>query len=136
MVQNTSGPFMQLEQVEKVMSRGKNLERLAKYALAFVVDEMDKCKRFQEVELEDLRGPSRKERATYSFISSSPAETINRQVEPLENGIYISIPLGEGLSELPPYKEIEFTIEVAPGTTPISRTPYPMALSELKELKN
>ena len=42
----------------------------------------------------------------------------------------------KGLSELPPYKEIEFTIEVAPGTTPISRTPYPMALSELKELKN
>lgn len=36
-------------------------------------------------------------RATYSFISSSPAETINRQVEPLENGIYISIPLGEVL---------------------------------------
>ncbi|KAA0025985.1 reverse transcriptase [Cucumis melo var. makuwa] len=39
------------------------------------------------------------------------------------------------LSGLPPDREVEFTIEVLPGTTPISQAPYRMASSELKELK-
>ncbi|KAA0062248.1 DNA/RNA polymerases superfamily protein [Cucumis melo var. makuwa] len=39
------------------------------------------------------------------------------------------------LSGLPPDREIEFTIELLPGTTPISQAPYRMAPSELKELK-
>ncbi|KAA0051688.1 DNA/RNA polymerases superfamily protein [Cucumis melo var. makuwa] len=41
----------------------------------------------------------------------------------------------DDLSCLPPDREIEFTIELLPGTTPISQAPYRMALSELKELK-
>ncbi|TYJ98798.1 retrotransposon protein, putative, Ty3-gypsy subclass, expressed [Cucumis melo var. makuwa] len=36
---------------------------------------------------------------------------------------------------LPPDREIEFTIELLPGTAPISQAPYKMAPSELKELK-
>lgn len=36
----------------------------------------------------------------------------------------------EELSGLPPRREIEFTIEVAPWTTPISQTPYCMAPSK------
>ena len=36
---------------------------------------------------------------------------------------------------LPPDKEIDFQIELAPGTEPISRAPYRMAPTELKELK-
>ncbi|KAL7243244.1 hypothetical protein ACSBR1_015619 [Camellia fascicularis] len=32
-------------------------------------------------------------------------------------------------------REIEFTIDVVPGTQPISKTPYRMLTSELKELK-
>ena len=36
---------------------------------------------------------------------------------------------------LPPDREIEFTIELVPGTTPISKTPYRMAPAELTELK-
>ncbi|RVW85748.1 hypothetical protein CK203_033353 [Vitis vinifera] len=39
------------------------------------------------------------------------------------------------LSGLPPKSEVEFTIDLVPGTTPISKTPYRMALVELKELK-
>ncbi|KAL3719084.1 hypothetical protein ACJRO7_004087 [Eucalyptus globulus] len=38
------------------------------------------------------------------------------------------------LPELPPEREIEFVIELAPGTEPISKASYRMALSELKEL--
>ena len=36
---------------------------------------------------------------------------------------------------LPPNREIDFQIELAPGTEPISRAPYRMAPVELKELK-
>ena len=32
-------------------------------------------------------------------------------------------------------REIVFTIEVVPGTQPISKTPYGMATAEMKELK-
>ncbi|PKI72523.1 hypothetical protein CRG98_007045 [Punica granatum] len=41
----------------------------------------------------------------------------------------------DNLPGLPPDREIEFTIELEPGTAPISRAPYHMAPSELKELK-
>ena len=41
----------------------------------------------------------------------------------------------EELPGLPPDKEIEFCIDVVPGTVPISLPPYRMAPAELKELK-
>ena len=37
---------------------------------------------------------------------------------------------------LPPVREIDFSIELMPGTVPISRAPYRMAQIELKELKD
>ena len=39
------------------------------------------------------------------------------------------------LSSLPHEREVVLSIEVLPGTTPISRAPYRMAPTELKELK-
>ncbi|XP_074277131.1 uncharacterized protein LOC141600780 [Silene latifolia] len=41
----------------------------------------------------------------------------------------------EEISGIPPYREVEFTIELVPGSTPISKAPYRMAPAELKELK-
>ena len=41
----------------------------------------------------------------------------------------------EELPGLPPEREIEFVIELAPRTEPISKAPYRMTLSELKGLK-
>ena len=41
----------------------------------------------------------------------------------------------EELSGLLPQREIEFTIDVVPGATPASITPYQMAPLEIKELK-
>ncbi|MCI63363.1 RNA-directed DNA polymerase (Reverse transcriptase), partial [Trifolium medium] len=39
------------------------------------------------------------------------------------------------VSDLPPEREVEFSIDLIPGTGPISMTPYRMSASELKELK-
>ena len=41
----------------------------------------------------------------------------------------------EELPGLPPHREIEFAIDVVPGATSASITPYRMAPLELKELK-
>ncbi|XP_073049506.1 uncharacterized protein [Primulina eburnea] len=37
---------------------------------------------------------------------------------------------------LPPDREVEFVIDLIPGTAPISKAPYRMAPTEMKELKN
>ena len=41
----------------------------------------------------------------------------------------------EELPGMPPDRDVEFVIELQPGTAPISRRPYRMTLSELAELK-
>ena len=41
----------------------------------------------------------------------------------------------EELSGIPPKREVNLSIEVMHGTTPISRAPYRMDPTELKELK-
>ncbi|XP_071939911.1 uncharacterized protein [Coffea arabica] len=41
----------------------------------------------------------------------------------------------EELKTLSPEREVEFKIDLVPGTAPISKTPYRMAPAELKELK-
>ncbi|MCI47123.1 cellular nucleic acid-binding protein, partial [Trifolium medium] len=40
----------------------------------------------------------------------------------------------EDVSDVPPEREVEFTIDLVPGTSPISMAPYRMSASELKEL--
>ena len=40
----------------------------------------------------------------------------------------------DDLPGLPPDRQIEFTIELAPGTEPVSKAPYRMAPSEMREL--
>ena len=39
------------------------------------------------------------------------------------------------LPELPPHRDIDFIIELHPGTSPISMTPHRMAPTELQKLK-
>src|SRR4051812_36435052 len=36
---------------------------------------------------------------------------------------------------MPPDRDVEFLIELLPGTGPIAKRPYPMSTDELKELK-
>jgi hypothetical protein len=39
------------------------------------------------------------------------------------------------LPRMPPDREIEFTIDLIPGTSPIAQAPYKMGPKELEELK-
>jgi hypothetical protein len=39
------------------------------------------------------------------------------------------------LPRMPPGREVEFVIDLLPGTVPISKRPYMMSVEELKELK-
>jgi hypothetical protein len=41
----------------------------------------------------------------------------------------------EELPGMPPDREVEFIIDLLPGTAPISKRPYMMSVEELKELK-
>jgi hypothetical protein len=41
----------------------------------------------------------------------------------------------EKLLGMPPHREVEFVIDLLPGTAPISKRPYMMAVEELKEFK-
>ena len=41
----------------------------------------------------------------------------------------------EELLGMPPDRDIEFVIDLVPGTSPIAKRPYRMATSELSELK-
>ena len=42
----------------------------------------------------------------------------------------------EDVSDLPPEREVEFSIDLVPGASPVSMSPYRMSASELKELKS
>nr|UBX54593.1 transposon Ty3-I Gag-Pol polyprotein [Lupinus angustifolius] len=94
---------------------------------------------------EDLARPQAKGRV----FTMSRAETkededlIQASLEKKEGGEIQSIPVVLNFSEvfpndilgLPPVTEIEFAIDLVPGTGPISIAPYRMALLELTELK-
>jgi len=41
----------------------------------------------------------------------------------------------EEVPRLPPNREVEFSIDLVPGTSPVSMAPYRMAPAELVELK-
>ncbi|XP_073304095.1 uncharacterized protein [Primulina huaijiensis] len=42
----------------------------------------------------------------------------------------------DDVSGIPPEREMEFSIELMPGTVPISKAPYRLASAEIKELKD
>lgn len=68
-----------------------------------------------------------------AYLINKPKENVNiDDVAVVTNFRDVS---PEELNSLPPDREVEFAIEVIPGTMPISKAPYRMALAELKELK-
>ncbi|KAL0549239.1 hypothetical protein IC582_013720 [Cucumis melo] len=73
---------------------------------------------------------------TWSILSSvvdTREVNVSLSSEPVVRNYLDVFP--EELLRLPPHREIEFVIELEPGTVPISRALYRMAPVELKELK-
>ncbi|XP_071928104.1 uncharacterized protein [Coffea arabica] len=72
-------------------------------------------------------------RGYLAFLINTPGEKIKLEDMPVISEFSDVFP--EELESLPPEREIEFKVDLVPGTTPISKTPYRMAPAELKELK-
>ncbi|KAL4025983.1 hypothetical protein IC575_014389 [Cucumis melo] len=70
-------------------------------------------------------------------VSCTHRSSAERKVKPEDVSVMKEIidVFPDDLSGLPADREIEFTIELLPGTAPISQAPYRMAPNELKELK-
>ena len=71
--------------------------------------------------------------AFLALILDSKREQVNLENIPVISEFPDVFP--EELPGVPPEREVDLSIEVVQGTTPISRTPYRMAPTELKELK-
>ena len=88
----------------------------------------------------ELRFPSSEDRMSLLMLSD-PALPVVAHVEASPN--LASIPMvcefpdvfPEDLPRLPPDRDVEFAIELEPGTAPISWCPYHMAPKELAEMK-
>nr|CAE01541.2 OSJNBa0033G05.1 [Oryza sativa Japonica Group]CAE05974.2 OSJNBa0063C18.15 [Oryza sativa Japonica Group] len=86
-----------------------------------------------------LQGPGEKQvRFTPNTPTASRSILTCLQVTSLESvPIVCEYPdvFPEELTRMPPDREIEFAIELAPGTAPIAKRPYRMAANELAEVK-
>jgi hypothetical protein len=61
--------------------------------------------------------------------------SLHHLTAPNLEGIPFAREYPDDLPGMPPDRDMEFTIELQPGTTPISRRPYKMTPKELAELK-
>nr|XP_027082193.1 uncharacterized protein LOC113704493 [Coffea arabica] len=68
-----------------------------------------------------------------AFLINAPSDQVKLEDVPVVQEFSDVFP--EELKTLPPEREVEFKIDLMPGTAPISKTPYRMAPAELKELK-
>nr|XP_027124219.1 uncharacterized protein LOC113740905 [Coffea arabica] len=68
-----------------------------------------------------------------AFLINAPSDQVKLEDVPVVREFSDVFP--EELKTLPPEREVEFKIDLVPGTAPISKTPYRMAPAELKELK-
>nr|XP_027071965.1 uncharacterized protein LOC113696780 [Coffea arabica] len=68
-----------------------------------------------------------------AFLIDAPSDQVKLEYVPIVRDFSDVFP--EELTFLPPEREIEFKIDLVPGIAPISKTPYRMAPTELKEQK-
>ncbi|XP_057459270.1 uncharacterized protein LOC130749931, partial [Actinidia eriantha] len=114
---------------------------------------LDKCISFTNAEQKEVRLEGERVITPPYFVSMACAQRLLRKgcrgylcsikSSSLEDLSTLDIPIvrefpevfPEELPGMPMEREIEFSIECAPGTQPISKAPYRMAPAELKELK-
>jgi hypothetical protein len=68
-------------------------------------------------------------------IASALHHTVAQNLEDIPVACEFSDIFPEDLPDMPPDRDVEFVIELQPGTTSISRRPYKMTRKELAELK-
>ncbi|KAK8690604.1 hypothetical protein V6N13_074135 [Hibiscus sabdariffa] len=75
--------------------------------------------------------------STHSFICTTTLDRLSMKPENVKSSLVVSNPIGNNmpLPDLPPSREVEFGIDIQPGTNPVSIASYRMAPIELKELK-
>ena len=72
-------------------------------------------------------------------VKKQPTSTVNQlddcinKEDPVVDEFLDVFP--DDLLDMPPNRDIEFIIELLPGTTPIAKRPYRMGVNELEELK-
>ncbi|XP_071928109.1 uncharacterized protein [Coffea arabica] len=76
---------------------------------------------------------SRRAQGFLAFLINTPTDKLKIEDVPVVSEYPDVFP--DELVNLPPEREIEFEINLLPGVSPISKTPYRMAPAELKELK-
>ncbi|CAJ2633285.1 unnamed protein product [Trifolium pratense] len=114
--------FMELKQGNmSVAEYSVKFEELCAFSPHYntVEAENDKCVKFEKV---------------YALFASLKMEG---EVKMEELPVVCEFPdvFPEDVSDVPPKREVEFTIDLVPGTSPISMAPYRMSASELNELK-
>jgi hypothetical protein len=70
-----------------------------------------------------------------SVVPSSVHHTTSQNLEDILVACEFPDVFSKDLPGMPPDRDVEFVIELQPGTTPISRRPYKMTPKELAELK-
>jgi hypothetical protein len=68
-------------------------------------------------------------------VASALHHTVAQNLEDIPVSCEFPDVFPEDLPGMPPYRDVEFIIELQPGTTPISRRPYKMTPKALAELK-
>ncbi|KAL8104588.1 hypothetical protein AgCh_028706 [Apium graveolens] len=82
--------------------------------------------------LQDKRLLKKGNEAYLAYMMDTKKEVPNIQDIPIVNEFEDVFP--ENLPGLPPNREIEFSIKLAPGTAPVPKAPYRLAQVEMKEL--
>ena len=70
------------------------------------------------------------------FLATVISEDKMRKIENIEVVREYPDVFPEDLPGLPPDREVDFSINLLPGTGPISKAPYRMSPAEMKELKD
>ena len=68
-------------------------------------------------------------------VQAQPTATVNQLDDRINKEDLVVDEFPDDLPGMPPDRDIEFIIELLPGTAPIAKRPYRMGVNELKELK-
>lgn len=88
--------------------------------------------------ISSLKAQSCLRKGSHGFLAS--VSTISEETKPQLNEVEVVCEFPgffpDEKSGLPPNRELEFFIELVPNETPVSKAPYRLALTEMKELKD